>query len=74
MATRRRRRGLVTFDGWDGKWWTRIKVGRAIYSAATTVYLPWYVSIGQGVVEELTGFSVEDAIFGAPGKHRQARR
>jgi len=26
---------LITFEGWDGKWWRRIKVGKAAYDAAT---------------------------------------
>jgi hypothetical protein len=74
VARKARGRGLVTFDGWDGKWWKRIKVGRAVYSAVTTVYLPWKISIAQGIVEELTGFSVEDTLFGTPGRTRKARR
>lgn len=37
MASRRRRKALITFEGWDGKWWRRIRVGEAVYEAATWV-------------------------------------
>jgi hypothetical protein len=32
---------LVTFYGWDGKWWKRIKVGRAVWSAAQWTLIPF---------------------------------
>jgi hypothetical protein len=28
---------LITFYGWDGKWWRRIKVGRAALEASTWI-------------------------------------
>lgn len=31
---------LVTFYGWDGKWWKRIKVGKAVWSAAQWTLIP----------------------------------
>lgn len=40
-----RRKALVTFEGWDGRWWTRIKVGKAAWDAALFV-LPWKISLG----------------------------
>jgi len=38
---------LITFKGWEGKWWKKIKVGRAALSAAGWVVplkwqLVWY--------------------------------
>lgn len=71
---RRRSRALVTFEGWDGKWWRRIKVGRAVYSAVTTVYMPWKISLALNVTEGLTGFSLEDTLFGTLRGTGKARR
>lgn len=46
-----RRKPLITFEGWDGKWWRRIKVGKAVVDAVTFVYLPVKYQIALGVVE-----------------------
>jgi hypothetical protein len=46
------RKALITFQGWDGKWWKRIKVGKAVYSAATWV-MPWKISLALWGVEEV---------------------
>lgn len=69
-----RRKALVTFEGWDGKWWRRIKVGRAVYSAVSFVYVPMKASIALGVVEGVTGWSLEDTLFGPVRKDRKAGR
>ena len=41
----RRGKGLVTFEGWGGQWWKRIKPGQAAYDAVTTV-APFKLSLG----------------------------
>lgn len=69
MARRRSRR-LVTFEGWDGKWWRRIRVGPAVYEAVSTVFVPWKVSLVIGVAEAVTGTSVTDVLFGKKSKTR----
>ena len=69
-----RRKAFVTFEGWDGKWWRKIKVGRAIYSAASWVYMGPKLSIGLGIVEGVTGWSLEDTIFGTVRGNRKAGR
>ena len=65
-----RRKPLVTFEGWDGKWWRKIKVGRGIYDAATFVLLPTKYSIALGVLEGVTGWSLEDTLLGPVRKNR----
>lgn len=47
---------LVTFDGWDGKWWRRIKPGKAAWDAflwvgPAKVTIP--IDIGEEVVRAL---------------------
>lgn len=46
------RKRLITFEGWDGKWWKRIKVGKAVYDAATFV-MPFKWTLAFWGVEEL---------------------
>lgn len=50
------RKALITLQGWDGKWWRKIKVGRAVWDAGLWV-LPLKVSIalavGEAIGEEL---------------------
>jgi hypothetical protein len=37
---------LITFEGWDGKWWRRIKVGKAVYDAATFLLpIKWTLAV-----------------------------
>jgi hypothetical protein len=62
------RRQLVTFEGWDGKWWTRIKVGKAVYSAVGWV-LPWKLSLALNAAEAAGGY-----VGGLIRLSRQARR
>lgn len=47
-----RKKQLITFEGWDGKWWKRIKVGKAIYDAATFV-VPFKVGLALWAAEEV---------------------
>ena len=42
MATKK---PLITFYGWDGKWWRKIKVGKAALEAST-----WVIPIKYQVV------------------------
>ena len=48
------RKPLVTFEGWDGQWWRRIKVGKAVWDAATFV-MPFKWSIALWAAEEAGG-------------------
>lgn len=68
------RKPLVTFEGWDGQWWRRIRVGRAVYTAVTTVYVPWKVSLLMGAAEAVTGFDLEEKLFGTVRGTGKARR
>lgn len=51
---------LITFRGWDGKWWRRIKVGRALWEAGTwTMPLKYqlvYYSVREAGKVVLNGF------------------
>lgn len=47
---------LITFEGWDGKWWRRIKVGKAIVDAATFV-MPIKYSLAVWGAGELIGLA-----------------
>jgi len=48
------RKPLITFQGWDGKWWRKIKVGRGIWDAAMFV-MPWKLSLGIEAGELIIG-------------------
>lgn len=45
---------LVTFKGWNGRWWTRIDVGKGVYDAATFV-MPFKWSLAVWGVEAIAG-------------------
>ena len=46
------RKPLITFQGWDGKWWRKIKVGRGVYEAVTWV-VPWKIGLVMAIAPEL---------------------
>lgn len=63
-----RKKQLLTFEGWDGKWWKRIKVGKAVWDAATFV-LPFKWTLALWAAEEVGG-----AIGKAVRKRGSSRR
>jgi hypothetical protein len=64
---------LVTFKGWNGRWWTRIDYAKGIYDAATFVFIPWKVSVALAVIDAATGFDPEGAIGRAISKKKRRR-
>lgn len=46
-------KGLITFNGWDGKWWRRIDYGKGVYDAVTFV-APLKVNVAIWAVGAIT--------------------
>jgi len=65
-----RKKQLITFEGWDGKWWKRIKVGKAVYDAAMFA-LPFKVTLAVWAAEEVGG-AIGKAVR-KRGTHRRSR-
>jgi hypothetical protein len=48
------KRHVVTFDGWNGKWWKRLKVGKSAWSAFLW-NIPFKYSIALELGQEVAG-------------------